>query len=481
MAADTINLTQAGTLSPEDYAQQQALNRQQRFAEMLMGQNQQPQGQMVSGRYVPRSFFEMLQPAANMLAGAYIGKQGDTEAAKLAQKLRTQEMSDLEKYQQMNAGMPAVAGQPNIIPQGQTLRDDNGMLTYGSQEGVAGKPAVAPNPQAANLFAASSYSPALRAMGLKRMTEGPKWEKAEYTDEKTGKTRQGVINVNSPDPISTFQLGGVKPDMTASEKAHLGIAYARARDEGIGVGGYGAPTGNVAPTSYPTGGNMPVNQPLINVQGQPKGAPVNNFAPITGLNQYQYDPMLSPKQNRDEAAKVNSENTKNINNAKNSFGLLKSAADTLASGAPSSGRLENMYTGANEFFGEATPASKADAIMTIYGTKLTQQVPRFEGPQSDKDTALYQSAAGDLGNANKPIATRLAAIQTMVELNKKYYPNADWGSIKTEMPNAENKVSLGAAVKPTPIPQTSTPVPAGVDPAVWNVMTPQEKSLWQKR
>ena len=191
--------------------------------------------------------------------------------------------------------------------------------------------------------------------------------------------------------------------------------------------------------------------------------------------------MLSPKQNREEAQKVSTENTKNINNAKNSFGLLKSAAETLSSGAPSSGRLENMYTGANEFFGSATPASKADAIMTIYGTKLTQQVPRFEGPQSDKDTALYQSAAGDVGNANKPIETRLAAIQTMIDLNKKYYPNADWDSIKTELVNAESKVSLGPAPKPVAVPQASIPAPAGVDPAIWNVMTPQEKSLWQKR
>jgi hypothetical protein len=179
------------------------------------------------------------------------------------------------------------------------------------------------------------------------------------------------------------------------------------------------------------------------------GQSVDKFSPATPLNEYQYDPMLSPKQNREEAAKVNTQNRTNMNNAKNSFSLLKSAADTLASGAPSSGRLQNALTGANEFFGESTPASKADAVMSIYGTKLTQQVPRFEGPQSDKDTALYQSAAGDLGNANKPIATRLAAIQTMVELNQKYYPNADWASIKTEVINPAAPTS-NATSKITP-------------------------------
>ena len=90
MAADELNLTQQGTLPPELYAQQQALNRQQQMAQLLMQQGQQaPQGQMVSGRYVPTSFFQNLQPVANMLTGAYMAKQGDTQAAKLAEQLRT--------------------------------------------------------------------------------------------------------------------------------------------------------------------------------------------------------------------------------------------------------------------------------------------------------------------------------------------------------------------------------------------------------
>jgi hypothetical protein len=85
---DQLNLAQAGTLPPELYQQQQALNRQQQMAALLMQQNQQPQGQMVSGRYVPTSFFQNLQPVANMLTGAYLAKQGDVKAAELAKQLR---------------------------------------------------------------------------------------------------------------------------------------------------------------------------------------------------------------------------------------------------------------------------------------------------------------------------------------------------------------------------------------------------------
>ena len=104
--ADGINLDQQGTLPPELYAQQQALNRQQQMATLLMQQGQQaPQGQMVSGRYVPTSFFQNLQPVANMLTGAYLAKQGDTQAAKLAEQLRTGRQAEQAAImEKLNAG-----------------------------------------------------------------------------------------------------------------------------------------------------------------------------------------------------------------------------------------------------------------------------------------------------------------------------------------------------------------------------------------
>ena len=100
------NLSQTGNLSPEDYAQQQALNRQQRFSEMLMQQGQQPQGQMVSGRYVAPSFTQMLQPVANMITAAYMGKQSDTEAAKLAEKIRSGKATKEEAITNLITGTP---------------------------------------------------------------------------------------------------------------------------------------------------------------------------------------------------------------------------------------------------------------------------------------------------------------------------------------------------------------------------------------
>ncbi len=106
---DQLNLSQAGTLPPELYAQQQQLNRQQQMAAMLMQQNQQPQGQMISGRYVPTSFFQNLAPVANMLTGAYLAKQGDTKAAELVKQLREGRNTAEEKIIQQMTGTPAQA------------------------------------------------------------------------------------------------------------------------------------------------------------------------------------------------------------------------------------------------------------------------------------------------------------------------------------------------------------------------------------
>lgn len=154
--ADAYNLTQAGTLSPEQFAQQQALNRQQQMAQMLMQQTQPAQGQMISGRYVAPSWAQQLVPLANIMASKYIGEKADTQAAELAKQLREGRVSGqqaimekintgdtkgalaLATQDQYGAGkelIPALIG--NVIPKaqepkvvGNNLVDASGKVLY---------------------------------------------------------------------------------------------------------------------------------------------------------------------------------------------------------------------------------------------------------------------------------------------------------------------------------------------------------------
>ena len=122
--------TGIGAIPPELFAQQQQLNRQQQMAQMLMQQGMnQPQGQMVSGRYVAPSFFQYAAPLAQLFAGTRLQEKGDKAALDLAEALRKRQTQEIEQF-------------------GELMKTD---------------------PTAAYRLAAQSYVPELRATGVKKM------------------------------------------------------------------------------------------------------------------------------------------------------------------------------------------------------------------------------------------------------------------------------------------------------------------------
>jgi hypothetical protein len=71
------------------------------------------------------------------------------------------------------------------------------------------------------------------------------------------------------------------------------------------------------------------------------------------------------------------------------------------------------------FGGSPSGAAEADSLKTV-AARLVGRVPRFEGPQSDKDVTLYKEAAGNVGNEKLPRERRLAAARTMREIYSGY-------------------------------------------------------------
>jgi hypothetical protein len=79
------------------------------------------------------------------------------------------------------------------------------------------------------------------------------------------------------------------------------------------------------------------------------------------------------------------------------------------------GRLIDAAAG---FVGQSTTGSEAIARLKPIADMVLKMVPRFEGPQSDKDTASYKEAAGQLADPNTPTATRKAAGREVLRLMK---------------------------------------------------------------
>jgi hypothetical protein len=154
-----------GTLNPEQMLQQQQILRQQKMAEMLMQQGmQQPQGQMISGRYVAPSIFQNLAGLANQ----YVGQRGIEKAEQaqidLAKRLRADETSAMADFMQQRQGRPAIAGTPDIPTE-----------TYETVKGTPTQAAIPPNPQAAyaNLMANPKASPRLQNMAFNKLIADP--------------------------------------------------------------------------------------------------------------------------------------------------------------------------------------------------------------------------------------------------------------------------------------------------------------------
>lgn len=99
--------------------------------------------------------------------------------------------------------------------------------------------------------------------------------------------------------------------------------------------------------------------------------------------------------------------------------VAQQARDLLNGNTTHSG-IGNLIDKGNAFIGVGTEAAANAAKLQALGGWMTSNVPRMEGPQSDADRKAYESQAGQIGDASLPTSTRLAALQTVLNLQQKY-------------------------------------------------------------
>lgn len=122
---------------------------------------------------------------------------------------------------------------------------------------------------------------------------------------------------------------------------------------------------------------------------------------------------------KDLAEKAQSpEAQQRIKDASSMLSLLEEAAPYLDSATSSTaGKVRDTALGV---VGRSTRAGEDAARLAVIGGQLTGMVPKFTGPSSDKDVALYAQMAGRLGDPTVPSEVKQAAWQTMRRLSQKY-------------------------------------------------------------
>jgi hypothetical protein len=376
-------------LPPEVVLQQQQLNRQQKMAEMLLAQGAQPQaaGQMVSGRYVPNSFFQNLQPVANMLVGAYMAKKGDEKSIELAQKLRQQYANEMAQFQDLLRGKEQTFEQAGPTQTGGNIPNQ----TY----------RTGADPQAAYLFGSTAYNPVLQQVSAKKMLEGPQWKEISQFNQQTGNTENYRYDANSQNPRETMQFLGIsKPAISPEAQIRFG-------DENINIpaqfrgGAVSQPQGQ--PTSA-YGANVQFIPSQTRPQGQPSGQPqvTPNVAPTVASTK-EYDPFKAPpvpaglsgKQARewqaDQAKPLTGESEKQVSGAINYQKSLNNLQDIF-----------QRYKGAELL----NPNVRAEIQQSLNNALLQGKEANRLGVLNGPDLSILEKIVGDPTAVNALIKDR---------------------------------------------------------------------------
>jgi hypothetical protein len=133
-----------------------ALERQKKLADLLQARAlEQPQGQMVSGRYVAPSIIQQLAPLANAYMGRQAGEDVESKQAKLANLIRGQNVAETKDILETMYGKQGQAV-PMTAPSTDADAQPSGF--YGDKPSVEMQGAVTPDKMSALLKSLNAQS-----------------------------------------------------------------------------------------------------------------------------------------------------------------------------------------------------------------------------------------------------------------------------------------------------------------------------------
>ncbi len=110
----------------------------------------------------------------------------------------------------------------------------------------------------------------------------------------------------------------------------------------------------------------------------------------------------------------------NIRQNESMLATANEAMNLINSGKPTGSGVGKLWDATGRFFGSSTEGGVGAQQLKVLAGRLTAAVPRFQGPQSDKDVQFYREMAGQVGDESLTLEERQAALQTVIDLTRKY-------------------------------------------------------------
>lgn len=375
MATNQFGVTEFDA-DPETAAELRRLAQQEKIAAAMMARGQQPiQGQIVGQTYVPASITQGLAQMFNAYAGRKASDAAEQGYKGLAGRKADETAAAISAYKRGTMGTPE---QPMGPP---------------TEDGAMGvQPAMTPTPdqrRQAIIEAAVSSNPRLSKMGqLDLQHDYRKEDRANAIVDKLDVIREqarlGQISKQEADARAADLRRELQQGQFAQQRSMAQLAA-----------GLRQPAAPIQVTD--AAGNVK----LVDQRG--------NLIKDLGS-------VGKPSAGFEKAGAAKKKITTDLDTAISE--LDKATADGgLIDKSTGSGAGALVDTAAS-FFGKATPGSIAVGQMKPIFDLVLKMVPRFEGPQSDKDTASYKEAAGELANPNAPNERKKAAGKEILRLMK---------------------------------------------------------------
>jgi hypothetical protein len=206
------------------------------------------------------------------------------------------------------------------------------------------------------------------------------------------------------------------------------------------VAGQPAPPrqGQTAPTpAQPAGG---ITTPIAQMQSQRR---VGERAATEGITTVEERKRAEQKPAAVATGNIEAEKIVNQQIADSTYSLIRPISDAIRQSTGSSvGTAVDKLAGV---IGTSTKGGEAIAQLNVLGYQLVKNVPRFEGPQSNVDVQRYEKSAGQVADSTQPVKTRLAALDAVVQLMKKYDKAGrnDWSFSQSAQGQRSGKTQSG--------------------------------------
>ncbi|MFN3377440.1 MAG: hypothetical protein ACK40S_12935, partial [Burkholderiaceae bacterium] len=137
-----------------------------------------------------------------------------------------------------------------------------------------------------------------------------------------------------------------------------------------------------------------------------------------GKPQYRDGQWVMPPRNMQPGQAVPAVPSTAVKEANEALALIKQAEQIIPKATGS--YLGTGVDAAARAFGVSTPGDRATGQLQALEGALVSKMPKMSGPQSDKDVQLYRQMAGVIGDPTIPTARKLAALETIKEIQSRY-------------------------------------------------------------